>query len=126
MGSKISNTFPEYKLKTIHDFDLAPSRRPQVLVQTAGHVSGAVRFYQRQDVTNDTWDPSKKIFGVCIHPKYGGWFALRAVTIFTELECPNLEQKQPQDILAQDEIKELLIRYNDCWQDWSFRDVGSP
>ena len=33
---------------TLHDFQLTSSRRPRVLVQTAGHVAGAVTFYQPQ------------------------------------------------------------------------------
>jgi hypothetical protein len=28
----------------LHDFQLEPNRRPKILVQTAGHVSGAVRY----------------------------------------------------------------------------------
>ena len=31
---------------TLHDFQLSPARRPKILVQTAGHVSGAATFYQ--------------------------------------------------------------------------------
>ena len=33
-------------VETLHDFELAPNRRPKILVQSAGHVSGAVRFYR--------------------------------------------------------------------------------
>ena len=31
---------------TLHDFQLSPARRPKILVQSAGHVAGAVRFYK--------------------------------------------------------------------------------
>lgn len=66
----------------------------------------------------------QKIYGVCIHPKYGGWFALRGVLIFTDVLCPQLEEKLCEDLLPSDEQKkDLLGKYNDHWQDWSFRDV---
>lgn len=33
----------------------------------------------------------------------------------------------PREILAtEQEVVELLCRYNDHWQDWSFRDVITP
>lgn len=51
--------FAHHELEIIHDFDLTHSRRPRVLVQTAGHVSGAAYYYQRHDVTNDPWPPEK-------------------------------------------------------------------
>ena len=40
----------------ILDYELHPNHRPKVLVQTAGHVAGAVRYYQRSDLTDDPWD----------------------------------------------------------------------
>lgn len=49
-------TFPDLEVETIHDFELLPSRRPKVLVQTAGHVAGAAFYYQRKDVVPDPWD----------------------------------------------------------------------
>jgi len=48
------------------DYELDHSRRPRVLVQTAGHVAGAVRYYQRSDIVKDPW-PSKKVcLCVCV------------------------------------------------------------
>lgn len=116
--------FADHELEIIHDFDLTHSRRPRVLVQTAGHVSGAAYYYQRHDVTNDPWPPEKKLFGVSIHPKYGGWFAFRGVIIFRDVQYAELEQTLPKDILGSDENKiDLLNRFNGNWRDWSFRDV---
>lgn len=60
--------FPEYDLKFIHDFEMHPNRRPKVLVQTAGHVSGAAYYYQRSDVQNPPWRKNQVIqciFLVC-------------------------------------------------------------
>lgn len=116
--------FPAEKVIIMHDFELSPNRRPKVLMQTAGHVSGAVHYYQRKDLKSDPFDPSKKVFGVCLHPRYGGWFALRSVVIFPQFVCPELKPQQPKDILHSDkELVELLKRYNDHWQDWTFRDI---
>ncbi|XP_042891869.1 cyanocobalamin reductase / alkylcobalamin dealkylase-like isoform X6 [Penaeus japonicus] len=122
--SGIKKAFPSESVITIHDFELSPSRRPKVLVQTAGHVAGAVRYYQRKDLKSDPWDPKKKVFGVCLHPLYGGWFALRGVVIFPQVVCPELKPQKPKDILQSDEeLLDLLKRYNDHWQDWTFRDI---
>ncbi|XP_069184999.1 cyanocobalamin reductase / alkylcobalamin dealkylase-like [Procambarus clarkii] len=122
--SAIKREFSSTSIEIIHDFELTPNKRPKILVQTAGHIAGAVRFYQRKDVTSDPWDPKKKVFGVCLHPIYGGWFALRGVVIFTRLQCPELPRQQPREILkTEEEVVELLRRYNDRWHDWSFRDI---
>ena len=59
-----------------------------------------------------------------VHPKYGGWFALRGVLIFKGVTCPDLERKHPKDIVPTTELrKELLERFNFRWKDWSFRDI---
>lgn len=66
----------------------------------------------------------QKIFGVSIHPKYGGWFALRGVLIFKDVQCPELEQKVPVDIVPEmSQRQELLERFNFRWKDWTFRDI---
>lgn len=39
------------------------------------------------------------IYGVCLHPKYVGWFALRAVIIFEDNLVPELVYKPPKEIL---------------------------
>lgn len=97
--SAIKEAFSNTSVEIIHDFEMTPNRRPKVLVQTAGHVAGAVRFYQRKDLTFDPWDPKKKVFGVCLHPSYGGWFALRGVAIFTTLKFPQLPRQQPRLVI---------------------------
>ena len=59
-----------------------------------------------------------------IHPKYGGWFALRGVVIFKTVQQPDLPARAPEDCVAkrEDRIK-LLESFNYHWQDWSYRDV---
>ena len=66
----------------------------------------------------------QKIFGMSIHPKYGGWFAFRGVAIFKNIKVPDLPQIEPPDVLPTDEMKiDALNRFNGNWQDWTFRDV---
>ena len=105
----------------LHDFQLSPSRRPKVLVQTAGHVSGAVRFYQPEEAKG--LEEGKKYFPVCHHPTWGGWFALRGVIIFSKVKA-NLGRKLPADLLTEEQVSELVKQYNGNWQDALWRDVG--
>lgn len=118
-------TFSQFSVDMFQDFELHPlSRRPKVLVQTAGHVAGAARYYQRSDVVPDPWEEKEKIYGVSVHPKFGGWFALRGVLIFKNVLAPELVQVEPFDCVPTRELKiELLEKFNRCWQNWSYRDV---
>ena len=52
--------FTDHEVECIHDFELHHSRRPKVLVQTAGHVAGAAYYYQRCDISDDPW-PSTQV-----------------------------------------------------------------
>jgi len=117
--------FPRWEIEAIQDFELYPTRRPKVLVQTAGHVAGAAYYYQRSDVPSpDPWTDKQKIFGVSVHPKYGGWFALRGILIFKDLLAPGLQPNEPVDCVQTREKRiELLEKFNFNWQDWSYRDV---
>ena len=117
--------FPHHAVEIIQDFELDPvSRRPKILVQTAGHVGGAARYYQRSDVIPDPWDEKEKIYGVSVHPKYGGWFALRGVMIFKDVLAQNLIQCEPKDCVPSREMRiELLEKFNRSWRDWSYRDI---
>lgn len=140
--NKSVDTFDE--VEVMHDFEIGPNRRPRVLVQTAAHVAGAVRFFQAGDVVDQTSLNdilSSKIYPgmmsgfnvsiiftmiivlVCIHPKFGGWFAIRGVIIFKQLRCPELKQSQCSLDLCQSDIVKLLKLYNDSWRDWRFRDI---
>ncbi|XP_077981184.1 cyanocobalamin reductase / alkylcobalamin dealkylase-like [Glandiceps talaboti] len=116
--------FPDQELDILHDYDMHATRRPKVLVQTAGHVAGAAYYYQRKDLKRDPWAKDKNIYGVSIHPKYGGWFAFRGVVIFKNMLAEGLEQKDPPDVVPTDEMKkELLERFNFHWKDWTYRDI---
>ena len=110
------------EIDVIHDFELTPNRRPKILVQTAGHVSGAAFYYQKEDVLENPWG-KKKIFGVSCHPWYGGWFGFRGVLIFKNILTPFLTYREPEDLLSVEQKIQLLDRFNHNWEDWSFRDV---
>lgn len=112
-------------VEIIHDFEMVPgTRRPKVLVQTGAHISGAAYYYQQSDVEDPTWKPTRKMFGVCIHPEYGGWFAIRGILIFHGVKHPSLPRALSQDVLKTDEKKkEVLERFNGDWKDCTYRDV---
>lgn len=66
----------------------------------------------------------QKICGVCIHPRYGGWFAIRAVLLFPNIELPFLHQNPPINCVTTEEERiKLLEKFNFHWRDWSYRDI---
>ena len=85
--------------------------------------SGLQSEFNNNDVkcaaaSSDPWDAKKKIFGACIHPRYGGWFAIRSVLIFHNLVNKNLHQSEPVDCVSTREQRiELLNRFNGNCQD---------
>jgi len=114
--------FLKEEIDVIHDFELNSKRRPKMLVQTAGHVSGAAFYYQKKDVLENPWG-SKKIFGVSCHPWYGGWFGFRGSLIFKNSLTSFLTYKEPEDLLSVEQKIQLLDRFNHSWKDWTFRDA---
>ncbi|CAN8010041.1 unnamed protein product [Ixodes pacificus] len=116
--------FPGESVELLQDFELHPNRRPKVIMQTAGHVSGAVHYYGCNDMEITESPPNKKLLGVCIHPKYGGWFAFRGVFIFGDVLVPDLEQRQPADVVQCEDVRRDLLRlFNFSWQNGRYRDV---
>jgi methylmalonic aciduria homocystinuria type C protein len=63
--------------------------------------------------------------GVCLHPKYGGWFAMRGVFIIKNFLVYDLIPKEPIDVLNGNEtnIYDLLNKFNFNWKDNTYRDV---
>ena len=52
--------FPGMHIDVLHDFEMRPgTRKPKILVQTAGHVSGAAYFYQKGYVSTSHWPEHK-------------------------------------------------------------------
>jgi methylmalonic aciduria homocystinuria type C protein len=70
---------------------------------------------------------SQRIAGVCIHPRYGGWFAIRGVLLLPGVEVPDLPQRKPPDCIPvrADRIT-LLEGFNFHWRDWTYRDAVTP
>ena len=134
--AKLCGLFPpHYGAEPMHDFEMASpvSKRPKVLVQTAGHVAGVVRFYRHQDLNEEGLKILKslrgkdsKVFPVCVHPRFGGWFGLRGILLFKNVQIfDDLTPKSPPDVIpSQAEIAKLLYLFNDHWKDWRYRDVG--
>ncbi|XP_045147910.1 cyanocobalamin reductase / alkylcobalamin dealkylase isoform X2 [Echinops telfairi] len=67
------------------------------------------------------------IMGVCMHPRFGGWFAIRGVMLLPGMEVPGLLPTNPPDCVPTraDRIT-LLERFNFHWRDWTYRDVVTP
>ncbi|KAG1929528.1 cyanocobalamin reductase / alkylcobalamin dealkylase [Pimephales promelas] len=118
----VSLCFPDQSVDISYDYEMLPSRRPKFLAQTAAHISGAAYYYQKIRHPQST-----KMFGVCIHPRLGGWFAIRALLVFQDVRVgADLQQKDPPDcVRSQEDRIELLERFNFHWQDGSYRDIVS-
>ncbi|XP_006899053.1 PREDICTED: methylmalonic aciduria and homocystinuria type C protein [Elephantulus edwardii] len=123
---RVRESFPELRMQVIADYEVHPNRRPKILAQTAAHVAGAAYYYQRQDVEADPWG-TQHISGVCIHPRFGGWFAIRGVLLLPGIEVPDLLPTKPLDCVpTRAERITLLEGFNFHWQDWTYRDAVTP
>ncbi|KAG7513538.1 methylmalonic aciduria and homocystinuria type C protein [Solea senegalensis] len=127
VSGAVSQCFPGQKVDVRYDYELLPSRKPRFLAQTAAHVSGAAFYYQQSDVTDQPW-ADRKMFGVCVHPRFGGWFAIRALLVFEDVTLgPETVQPLPPDCVpTRDGRIQLLEAFNFRWQDWGYRDVVCP
>ncbi|CAE1172260.1 MMACHC [Acanthosepion pharaonis] len=118
----------EYHLK-IPDEDIMYSfdtecGHAKILVQTAGHIAAGAYYYQRRDVIPDPWPKNKTIYGVSIHPLYGGYFSLDAVIILRNIYDPKMIKKPPPDVVKSHAKRvELLTLYNDYYQNQKWRDI---
>ena len=76
------------------------------------------------DQDTDPWSEEEKIFGLCVHPKYGGWFAIRCVMIFHDVKDPSLQHNPPPDCVpSRDGRIKVLNLFNGNWKDWKYRDI---
>ncbi|GAB1608553.1 methylmalonic aciduria and homocystinuria type C protein homolog isoform X2 [Argonauta hians] len=101
-------------------------KHPQILSQTAAHVSGAAYYYQRRDVHIDPWPKNKTIFGHAIHPRYGGFIRIPGVIVFKNIQLPEDDIcPTPPDVLPTDEMKiEMLNEVNTNWKSWKFASIS--
>ncbi|XP_074524704.1 cyanocobalamin reductase / alkylcobalamin dealkylase [Halichoeres trimaculatus] len=127
VSSAVSQCFQGQKVDVSYDYELLPSRRPRFLAQTAAHVSGGAYYYQQSDITEPPWT-DRKMYGVCVHPQFGGWFAIRALLVFVDLRGgSDMEQTPPVDCVPSNAGRvQLLEAFNLRWQDWSYRNIVPP
>ncbi|XP_007259558.3 cyanocobalamin reductase / alkylcobalamin dealkylase [Astyanax mexicanus] len=120
----VSEHFSDQSVDISYDYEMQSNRKPKFLAQTAAHVAGAARYYQHTDIEDPPWG-NKKMFGVCIHPRLGGWFAIRAVLVWKDVEVgKELQQVPPPDCVSSQEARiKLLEKFNYNWQDWTYRDI---
>ncbi|CAE1172262.1 MMACHC [Acanthosepion pharaonis] len=121
---KVNQVIPDIDI--IYDYETIGDRQCRIIMQVAAHISGAAYYYQKKHITNDPWGEEKNIFGICIHPRYGGWFALRSVIILKNLQVPDLPYIEPVNCVPNEDRQiDLLTQLNENYKDWKFRDIIS-
>lgn len=126
----------EYSPLHYKDSDMAPgTRRPSFLAQPAAHVSGTAFYYHPSHIISSAvtegvelpWkeEDSSRVFGVSIHPKYGGWFAVRGLIILQNVKYSALQFTPPVDVIQSTRDKLTLLKdFNfDNWKNWKYRDI---
>ena len=67
--------------------------------------------------------PSEILFGVSMHPQFGGWFAFRSVMIFPQLKDASFTPKIPDNIIGEEARQlELLKSFTFDWKSDKYRD----
>lgn len=70
------------------------------------------------------------MFGVCVHPRFGGWFAIRALMVFGGVTVGSeMVQPLPPDcVSAREDRIHLLEAFNYHWQvlDHGAQMLGMP
>mmetsp|Transcript_53983 Transcript_53983/g.126016 ORF Transcript_53983/g.126016 Transcript_53983/m.126016 type:complete len:293 (+) Transcript_53983:25-903(+) len=106
---------------------------PYYHVQTIGAVCAEDEHIEAKDVGDGAWeeelsdrleetrDPKmwgtesgmlRKIFGVNVHPTWGGWYAYRALVVLRKGIQASLQKPQPLQFLATEDKKRILSEYN--------------
>ncbi|KAM8875544.1 cyanocobalamin reductase / alkylcobalamin dealkylase isoform 2-T2 [Spinachia spinachia] len=117
VSSAVAQCFSGNDVDVSYDYELLPSRKPRFLAQTAAHVCGAAFYYQQADVREQPW-AHKKMFGVCVHPRFGGWFAIRALLVFkgVMVDSEMLQPDPPDCVPSREGRIQLLEAFNLHWQ----------
>jgi len=83
----------------------------------------AVYFHRPTEETRDTLG-KKNLMGVCLHNKYGGWFAIRAVCIIPEIKISeNVSAKLIYDYDSNATGARAVELFNTDWRSNEWRDV---
>ncbi|CAE7237397.1 mmachc [Symbiodinium sp. CCMP2592] len=120
---------------------------PYYHVQTIGNVCAEDEHIEAKDIANDgddweedlsdrleeTRDPKmwgsesemlRKIFGVNVHPTWGGWYAYRALIVLRQGTQASLQKPEPMAFLATEDKKRILAEYNLRHQLCVWRDLS--
>jgi len=129
----------EYSLRVIN-----LDRPPYLHAQSLGFVSGMTEYVESSALDecidpevlssvrdDDIWGTnSNRILGVSLHPRYGGWFAFRALIVFENVTWPqSIPPPIPLSFLSETQKKEVLYEYN-CqpdvgrWRDYHDASLG--
>lgn len=60
----------------------------------------------------------QKMFGVCVHPRFGGWFAIRALLVFggVTVDSEMVQPDPPDCVPSREDRIQLLEAFNFHWQ----------
>ncbi|KAM8789510.1 cyanocobalamin reductase / alkylcobalamin dealkylase isoform 2-T2 [Rhynchonycteris naso] len=108
----------------LHSYQLQPLTDPvdQCVAYHLGRVRESLPELQMDVITD-----YEHISGVCIHPRFGGWFAIRGVVLLPGIEVPDLPPTKPIDCVpTRTERITLLEGFNFHWRDWTYRDAVTP
>lgn len=121
---------------------------PYYHVQTVGAVAGVdqhIEPAELQEDGDDAWreelsdrledkrdpkmwgtDPEmrRKIFGLNVHPVWGGWYAYRALLVFRGLTCDTLARPPPLNVLASGDVRRVISEYNLKHEECYWRDLS--
>ena len=127
INKAVNEIFPDENVDVIFDYDLQiNSRLPKINMQTAGHAAGLAYFNRAESIQHppESWEQKTKMFGCSISPRYGGWFAYRAVVVFKDILDDRIQYLPPHDSVGKEEDKiELLTYFNNDWKDVRWRDI---
>jgi len=125
---------PEFRETLNPKFDIYNTDSPiQFHVQTIGHVAGIDQHIEGTEVNIDTpfdlkslrddamWGSNiDRIFGLNIHPIFGGWYAYRILIVF-QIECKI--ETPPLNFLSEKEKELAVFSYNFYPNESEWRDV---
>jgi len=115
-----SDWIPENDDHNKRTVQLGPDRAVQFLYQSAGHVAGMAYYYRP---TEEEKKQNENLFGVSVHPNYGGWFGFRGAIVFKGMNVPNLHRVEPRDVVPPEKRLPLLTDYSANWKIYEWRDI---
>mmetsp|Transcript_4228 Transcript_4228/g.9774 ORF Transcript_4228/g.9774 Transcript_4228/m.9774 type:complete len:291 (+) Transcript_4228:65-937(+) len=122
---------------------------PYYHVQTVGAVAGVDQHMEASDLNGegdeewredlsdrleDTRDPKmwgtdpvtrRKIFGVNMHPRWGGWYAYRALVVLPGAVAEGLARPEPVVCIGEGEARRILLEYNLRHEQCHWRDLAA-